>query len=361
MRRVRVSILIITSLLIAVGVVMVYSSSAIYAYEKLQDSMFFLKRHLAFLLVGVALAASAMTVDLEHLRKHSKSLIIISFVLLTLVLVPDIGYQAGGARRWFRLWFFSFQPSEMVKIFLVIYLADILARKGRELKSFFIGIVPSMLVVGVCLGLILFEPDLGTAFLIGSVALVMLFIAGVRVDHIAYMALASLPILYFAIASTPYRRNRVLAFINPWGDPKGTGFQMIQSFLALGSGGLFGVGLGQSKQKLFYLPASHTDFIFSIIGEELGLFGTLSVVLLFLALLVQGMKVAARCTDDYKRFLAFGLVTMISFEALIHIGVSIGSLPTKGLPLPFISYGGSSLIFHMAAVGLLLNVARSSS
>lgn len=358
MRQIRVSILIITSLLIAVGVIMVYSASAIYAYEKLGDSLFFLKRQLLYLFIGVLLTLSAMNLDYKLLKRYSRWLVLISFLLLTLVLIPGIGYEAGGARRWFRFWLFGFQPSEAAKIFLIVYLADILSRKGNELRSFLSGLLPPAVILGICLGLILLEPDLGTAFLLGLVAFIMFFVAGSRIDHLVYMALSVLPFLYLAIFGTPYRRNRILAFLNPWKDPKGTGFQMIQSFLALGSGGILGVGLGRSKQKLFYLPASHTDFIFSIIGEELGFLGTFSVLVLFFVLAAQGMKAAARCPDNFGRLMGFGLISMITLEALIHIGVSIGSLPTKGLPLPFISYGGSSLIFHMVAVGLILNITR---
>ena len=358
MRQTRISILIITSLLIAVGVIMVYSASAIYAYEKLGDSLFFLKRHLVFLFIGVVSALLVMRIDYRHFKKYSYALLFTSLLLLVLVLIPGIGHQAGGARRWFRFWLFGFQPSEAVKICMIIYFADALSRKGNEIRRFLSGFLPPALILGTCLGLILLEPDLGTAALIGFVAVIMFFVSGANIQHMVYMGLLALPFLYFAIFKTPYRRNRVIAFLNPWRDPKGTGFQMIQSFLALGSGGLIGVGLGQSKQKLFYLPASHTDFIFSIIGEELGFLGVLSVLALFFALAIQGMRVVAKCNDHFGRLVSLGIVSMITLEAIIHIGVSIGSFPTKGLPLPFISYGGSSLVFHMIAIGILLSITR---
>jgi cell division protein FtsW len=358
MRQIRVSLLIATSSLIAIGIVMLYSASAIYAYEKFGDSLFFLKRHLLFLLSGLAATIGVMAIDYEVLKKHSKALIALALFLLVLVLVPGIGYQAGGARRWFHVAGFSLQPSEIAKLCIIIYLADIFSRRGVEIRRFIYGFLPPAIVVGSCVGLVLLEPDLGTAITIALIAFVMFFVAGARMDHIGSMVLVAIPFLYFALFKTPYRRSRIVAFLNPWQDPKGSGFQIIQSFLALGSGGLLGVGLGQSKQKLLYLPASHTDFIFAIIGEELGLIGTLSVVMLFFVFTWQGMRVAFRCEDQFGRLLCLGIVSMIALEAIIHVGVSIGSIPTKGLPLPFISYGGSSLVFHMAAVGIVLNVAR---
>jgi len=203
------------------------------------------------------------------------------------------------------------------------------------------------------------QPDLGTTVALGFVVLIMLFVAGVRPAYILSLILASLPILYLLIFSVPYRRARVLAFINPWLDPKGSGFQIIQSQIALGSGGIFGVGLGHSKQKLFYLPAAHTDFIFSIIGEELGLLGTIGVIVLFIIFIQQGIKIIKNAPDRFGYFLSLGLVLMVSFRAIINIGVSCGLLPTKGLPLPFISYGGSSFIFDMVSVGILVNIART--
>jgi cell division protein FtsW len=360
MRQVRLLILITISLLIAIGIIMIYSSSAIYAHERLEDSFYFLKRHLLFLLIGTISTIFVMTLNYEILKKYSPLLVACSMLLLVLVLIPGIGYEAGGARRWFRIWGFGFQPSEAAKWCLIIYFAQVLSKKGGEIKLFLKGFLPPAVILGASLGLILLEPDLGTAISIALIAFIMFFVAGARIKHMAYTLLAALPFLYFAIFRTPYRRNRILAFLNPWQDPKGTGFQIIQSFLALGSGGLIGVGLGQSKQKLFYLPASHTDFIFSIIGEELGLLGTFSVLALFFVFALQGMKISLRCSDDFGRLLSLGIVSMITLEAVIHIGVSIGSIPTKGLPLPFISYGGSSLVFHMMAVGILLNVARGS-
>jgi cell division protein FtsW len=241
---------------------------------------------------------------------------------------------------------------------LIVYVADFIARKGNLIKSFFSGFLPPVCAFGCCAFLVLVQPDLGTTVAISLVVFIMLFIAGTRLEYLISVLLVSLPALYLLIFSVPYRRARVIAFLNPWGDPKGTGFQIIQSQIALGSGGIFGAGLGHSKQKLFFLPAAHTDFIFSIIGEELGLLGTLAVIILFIIFIQQGAKIIKNAPDRFGYFLALGLVLMITVKAAINIGVSCGVLPTKGLPLPFISYGGSSFIFDMVSVGILINIAR---
>jgi len=282
----------------------------------------------------------------------------IALVALVLVLIPGIGREVSGARRWFRFKFISFQPSEFANLALIIYMADFIARKGDKIKSLFKGFIPPICVLGATALLILIQPDLGTVVALGSVILIMLFVAGTRGSYILSLILCSLPAAYFLVFSVPYRRARIMAFLNPWLDPKGTGFQIIQSQIAIGSGGIFGRGLGHSQQKLFYLPAAHTDFIFSIIGEELGLIGTLGVIILFMIFIQQGLKIIKNAQDKFGYFLALGLVLMISLKAIINIGVSCGLFPTKGLPLPFISYGGSSLLFDMVSLGILINIAR---
>ncbi|MDO8436442.1 MAG: putative lipid II flippase FtsW [bacterium] len=359
MRSVRISIFTIVAILISLGIVMIYSASAIYAYEKMGDSLYFLKRHLIYLAVGVGMMLFAMSIDLNILKRFSKPLILASIILLVMVLIPHIGRETAGARRWFHLGPLNFQPSELAKIAMMLYIADMVSRKESAMKSFWYGYIPPILVLGAVVGLILLEPDLGTAITISFITIIMLYVSGVRVKHIALSFLASLPALYILLFSVPYRKKRMLAFLNPWADKQGIGFQIIQSFVALGSGGLFGVGLGQSRQKLFYLPASHTDFIFSIIGEELGLIGTVTVTALFILFVWQGMRIVFKALGTFERLLALGVVSLVALEAMINIGVTAGALPTKGLPLPFISYGGSGLIFHLLAVGLLLNVAKT--
>ncbi|MDD5128216.1 MAG: putative lipid II flippase FtsW [Candidatus Omnitrophica bacterium] len=358
-RKTRINLIIVSVILVCIGIIMIYSSSSIYAWEKYGDSFYFLKRHLVFLSIGILFTFLAMVVDYRLLRKHARLLLWIAFGLLVLVLIPGLGREISGARRWFRFKFISFQPSEFVNLALIIYMADFICRKGEQIKTLFKGFIPPICILGAVSLLILLQPDLGTTIALGSVVLIMLYIAGVRASYIASLILCSLPMVYILVFSVPYRRARILAFLNPWLDPKGSGFQIIQSQIAIGSGGLFGVGLGHSQQKLFYLPAAHTDFIFSIIGEELGLIGTLGVIVLFMIFIQQGLKIIKNAQDKFGYFLAQGLVLMISLKAIVNIGVSCGVFPTKGLPLPFISYGGSSLIFDMVSLGILINIARS--
>jgi cell division protein FtsW len=359
LHKIRKNLLSVSVALICIGVVMIYSASSIYAWEKYKDSAFFLKRHLVFVGLGALLAFFAVLVDYRNFRKYAKPLLIFSFLLMVLVLIPGIGREVAGARRWFRLKFFSFQPSELANLAVIIYISDFLSRKGNLIRDLYRGFLPVMSILGVFCLLILMQPDLGTALALAVVVFLMLFIAGVNLSYLLSLILLSIPVLSLLIFSVPYRRARILAFLNPWADPKGSGFQIIQSQIALGSGGIFGLGLGHSKQKLFYLPAAHTDFIFSIIGEELGLLGTIGIIILLTIFIQQGIKVMKQASDNFGYFLSLGLVLMIGFKAVINIGVSCGILPTKGLPLPFISYGGSSLIFDIISVGILLNISRA--
>lgn len=358
-RNLRINLFGVSVILICIGVVMIFSVSSIYAWEKYKDSFFFLKRHLSFLVIGVFLTFLVMSIDYRKFRRFAKPLLIFSLFLLVLVLIPGISREVSGARRWFRYKFISFQPSELAGMAIIIYIADFISRKDKVIKTFLKGFLPPVCVLGLCTLLILLQPDLGTALAIGVVVFIVLFVSGVRASYLLSIILMGLPMLYILIFSVPYRKMRILSFLNPWLDPKGSGFQIIQSQIALGSGGIFGVGLGHSKQKLFYLPAAHTDFIFSIIGEELGLIGTLGVIILFMIFIQQGLKIIKHASDKFGYFLSLGLVSMISLKAIINVSVSCGLLPTKGLPLPFISYGGSSLIFDMLSLGLLLNIGRT--
>lgn len=358
MRNIRISIFMIIVSLICLGLVMVYSSSAMLSYERYHYTTFFLQHHMLHILIGAALTILVMGLDLRLFRRWVKPLFFLSIILLILVFVPNLGREVGGARRWLRVGLFSFQPSELAKWTTVLFLADILSncsqRQTKLIYSFFFPMVSA----GIVCALILLQPDLGSAVALAIVSIFLFFVAGVKFSYIISLGLLALPVLYFSIFNVPYRRRRILAFLNPWADAKGSGFQIIQSYLALGLGGLWGVGLGQSRQKLFYLPAAHTDFIFSIIAEELGLIGAAVVVILFLLFLWQGMKIALRCSDLFMKLVSFAIVVTIVLAAAVHIAVVCGAVPTKGLPLPFISYGGSSLVFNMMAVGLLLNCAR---
>ncbi len=358
MRTERINLFLITCLLISVGIIMIYSSSAIYAHEIYGDRLYFLKRHLLYLVMGFVAMIASLAFPYTILRRLAKPILGGSIFLLALVLFSPLGKESGGANRWFRVGFVSFQPSEAVKLALVIYLADFLTRKREDLRHFVNGFLPPILVLGFLLSLLLLQPDLGTALSFAAVAMLMFFVGGMRPRYLATMLLSFLSAFAALIYFAPYRMRRIMTFLHPWQDPQGAGFQIIQSFLALGSGGLFGVGLGQSKQKLFYLPACHTDFIFSIIGEELGLVGSLSLLILYLLFSYSAYRILCKVQDRFGRLLGFGIASLLTFESLVNIAVTCGAVPTKGLPLPFISYGGSALIFNLIGVGFLLNISR---
>jgi cell division protein FtsW len=358
MRRTRVYIVLILSTLLGIGVVMVYSSSSIYAWNSMKDSTYFLKKHIIYLMFGFLAMLVSMAIDHNTLKKIAKPLFLISLLFLCLSLVPGLSREVSGAKRWIKIGGFGFQPSELIKVTFIIYLADFLSRRKDIVDNFYYGVLPMLITLAMPLLLILLQPDLGTAISLVSIAFIMLLCSGMNLGYFILAGLAALPALYVLVFRVPYRRARILAFLNPWADPKGIGFQIIQSQIALGSGGLFGQGLGQGKQKLFYLPAAHTDFIFSVIGEEMGIIGAAAVVFLFILLIWQMIKIVRFNNDEFLKFISIGIVSLISIQAVVNIGVSIGMFPTKGLPLPFISYGGSSLVFDMAAMGLLLNTSR---
>jgi len=358
MRPSRLGLLMTTSLLLAIGVVMVYSSSAIFAQEVYGDAAFFLKRHLLFLGLGLLLSGWILTLDPQKIRSLSKPLMGVALLLLIAVLIPGLGHKVAGASRWFRLGPFSLQPSELAQLAAVLYLADILSRKRSELESFIHGVLPALVVLGITLVLILAEPDLGTAVALGVVAALLLFVARVPIKILFPLFLAAIPILIGLVLAKPYRIRRIIAFLDPWADPEGSGFQLIQSLVALGSGGATGLGLGESRQKLFYLPAAHTDFIFSIIGEELGFLGVTLILVLIGLLIWFGIRLALSSPDNFGFFAGLGIVMLIGLEALIHVGVASGAVPTKGLPFPLVSYGGSSMVVNLASIAVLLNVVR---
>lgn len=358
LRRARALLFGSATLLTALGIVMIYSASAIYAHDRYGDSAYFFKRHVVYVVFGGVLAMLAYTADMKGLRKNAKRILIAMLVLMVFVLIPHVGHSTGGARRWFKLAGISFQPSEFLKLALIVYFADFLDRRKDRLSDMRHTVIPALWVLGLCSGLVFLQPDLGTAVTLALVALLLFFAAGFKLTYLLAVITAALPALCYAMLAKPYRRKRLLAFFHPWEDPRGVGFQIIQSFLALGSGGLVGVGLGRSQQKLFYLPESHTDFIFSIIGEELGFLGTSAVVILFMVFIFAGMVVVFRSKNFFLQLVGLGLVGLIGFEAVINMGVSLGALPTKGLSLPFISYGGTALMANMIVVGLLMNISR---
>ncbi|HEV8354163.1 MAG TPA: putative lipid II flippase FtsW [bacterium] len=345
--------------LVGIGVVMVYSASSIVAADLVGDSAFFFKRQAMWAGAGFAALLVVQRLHYEKLRRITPVLLLIALAALLLVLVPGIGRVAGGARRWISLGGpLAFQPAEAAKLALILYLANFLANRGADVTQLRRGVVPPLVVTGVMFVLILAQPDMGTAVLIAVCTMGVLFVGGARISHLTGVALAGVPLFAVAVLGEDYRRQRILAFLNPWADPRGSGFHIIQSLLALGSGGLFGTGLGNSRQKFFYLPERHTDFIFSIVGEELGLIGTLAILILLAFVAYRGFQVARRAPDRYAALLAGGITGMIVLQAIMNIGVTTGVLPITGVPLPFLSFGGSSLLVTMIGVGIVLNISQ---
>jgi cell division protein FtsW len=300
----------------------------------------------------------ASRLDYMLWRQWAVPIVIITGIMLILVLIPSIGLVANGARRWLRLGPVSIQPAELVKVVTVLYLAAYLARKENRLEEFVPGFLPPLVVVGVLSVLVLVQPDLGTVVVLGTVTMGLLFLAGAPLRYLAGVLLSAVPLVLILILRSPYRRQRLMTFLEPWKDPTGAGFQVSQSFLAFGSGGAFGVGLGESKQKLFFLPEAHTDFVLALIGEELGLIGTVTVMVLFAAVVLKGFQIAGRAREPFGRYLALGITLLFGVQALINACVVTGMLPTKGLTLPLVSYGGSSLMVSLLAIGILLSISR---
>jgi len=360
MRRHRPDLVLLGTILalLGIGFIMVYSSSAVRGYIQFDDPYHFLKMELMWAIMGLAAMAISMFVDLRRLRKFVKPALIVAIALLIAVKIPGIGRRVNGADRWIGLGPMSIQPSEVIKLSMVFVMAHILALDPQKIQSFRKGVLPILGLLGVIAGLIMLQPDLGTTLVIAGTTFFMLIAAGARTSHIVSLAGLGLGLVVAAIAAAPYRMRRIFAFLDPWADPLGKGYQTIQALLALGPGGLFGLGLGQSRQKFLYLPENHTDFIFAMIGEELGFVGASLVILLFFLFAWRGFRVAMRAPDAFMGFLAVGLTAMVSIQAMVNMGVVSGVLPVTGITLPFISYGGTSLVFTMLGVGLLLNISR---
>ncbi|WLR52249.1 stage V sporulation protein E [Bacillus tianshenii] len=347
-----------TFLLLTVGLIMVYSASAIWADYKFDDSFFFAKRQLLFAGVGIVAMFFMMNVDYWTWRTHSKLLLLVCFGLLLVVLIPGVGLVRGGARSWLGVGAFSIQPSEFMKLAMIAFLAKYLSEHQKKITSFKRGLVPSLGLVMTAFGLIMLQPDLGTGTVLVGTCVVMIYTAGARISHFVALGVVGLAGFVGLIASAPYRIKRITSFLDPWQDPLGSGFQIIQSLYAIGPGGLLGLGLGKSRQKFFYVPEPQTDFIFSIIAEELGFIGGTFVLLLFAVLLWRGIRIALGAPDLFGSFLAVGIVSMIAIQVMINIGVVTGLMPVTGITLPFLSYGGSSLTLILVAIGILLNISR---
>lgn len=351
-------ILIIALGLTGMGLLMVYSSSMNFAFmEHGGNSAYYFTRQLVFAVLGVITMYIAMKFPYEYYKKLTPFLLFAVFVLMLLVMTP-LGHEVNGARRWLNLGFTNIQPSEFVKIALIIYLASIYSRKQEYIDQFWRGVIPPLFVVGLFFGLILFQRDLGTAMSLIIFTLVMLFCSGARFKHM--FALGIMAVGLFAVFGflQQYRLIRIMTFLDPWADRQGAGYQLVQSLLAIGNGGLTGSGFNNSIQKQFYLPEAHTDFIFSIFAEEFGLIGVTIILLAFLVLIIRGIQVSTRCPDAFGTLLGLGIVSMIGIQTLINVGVASGSIPVTGITLPFISYGGSSLLLTLGSIGILLNISR---
>lgn len=347
--------------LCSLGVLMVYSSSSAYALDRYGDQLYFLKRHVLYLGIGVsAMLAMALTPH-SMLKKLVYPGYLAGLTMLAAVLIPGVGKEVGGATRWADLGFLTFQPSEIAKYCLVLYLAYSLTKKSEKMHTFSIGFMSHAVLAGLYIVLLLLEPDFGLAAIVLAVLVAMLFVGGIRFVYLAATGLIALLFVTWAIMSQGYRIDRIMSFLNPWQDPLGSGYQAVQSFTAFGLGGLTGTGLGNSSQKLFFLPEAHTDFIFSIIGEELGFLGVAAVILAFGYLLFRGIRIAARAHDRFSCYLVFGCIMLITLQAATNMAVAVGLFPTKGLTLPLVSYGGSSLVSTLGAIGVILSASRETS
>jgi cell division protein FtsW len=360
-QRCNAGILLASLVLTGFGVVAVYSASAIIAMDRYQDAYFFLRRQLIFASVGVAAMLVAMQIDYRQLQRWAPMSLVVTLLLLGAVILPGLGKEAGGARRWLPLGRVSFQPAELSKLTLVLYLASRLSAsqpgQGRLTRAYlFLASIIGALFMGTLL-----QPDVGTAVLLLGIAVIVLFLGGVPLRHLVGLLVVPLPLLYVSLLHVGFRWRRLLAFWDPWAVRLDAGFQIVQSLLAFGNGGIVGVGPGASKQKLFFLPEAHTDFVFAVIGEEFGFLGCSAVLGCFGVLLWQGMAVAERAQTLFARYAAAGITSMIVLQAVMNVAVVVGFLPTKGLPLPFVSYGGSSLVVTLVAVGILLGISARTS
>ncbi len=352
------TIILVVVILIGIGLVMVFSASYVISAEGRNDPYFFLRRQVFWTMLGLIGMWFFSRFDYRKLRPLSPLLVLISLALLTLVFIPGIGIEINEAKRWIGVGTFTIQPSEFTKLALVIFTAAYFSGRSVKMEDFWSGAFIPLMVAGISFLFILGQPDLGTGLVILASTFILIFLAGIPVKQIIYMGVAFVVALIPLTVFRSYRLKRLTTFLDPWADPLGEGWHTIQSLYALGSGGLFGVGLGRSRQKLYYLPEPHNDFIFAIIGEELGLAGAVAVLLLFFVLIWRGMRVALMVQDTFGSLLAAGITFMIGIQVFINIGVVTATLPVTGLNLPLVSAGGSSMLFNLCALGILLNISR---
>lgn len=350
------TLFMVTIVLLAVGIAMVYSASFAKSLDDAGDPLYFFKRQLLWAMLGVPVMWVFSHIEYVYWWRAARAALYSALFLLVVVLL--VGVARGGAERWIDFGFFSFQPSEWTKYALVIYFARYFAERRHVVHDFRRGLGPWLLVLGVVSVLIMLQPDLGTTLAIGGASVLMAFLAGARISHLVGLGLAALPALVVAIVQSEYRWRRIIAFLNPWADPQDTGYHLIQGLLALGSGGWFGLGFGLSRQKIWYLPEQHTDFIFAVVGEELGLLGTLTVLALYAVFIWRGYRTAATAPDTFGALLAAGITSVVALQVVVNVGVVTATLPITGITLPLISYGGSSLVVTLAGIGILLNISR---
>lgn len=340
------------------GLMMIYSSSCVWAEYKFNNSYHYVINQFIFFLIGLFIMITVSKIDYKIYYKYANIILFICFILLVLVLIPGIGSVRNGSRSWFGIGGFGIQPSEACKIGLIIFASKYLSLNERYIKKFFSGVLPILFVVLIFFGLIMLQPDLGTGVILFLSIISILFIAGVDLKFFIFGGVIGIIGVIVLILIAPYRMDRITSFINPWEDVLGTGFQIIQSLYAIGPGGLLGTGFLNSVQKHFYLPEPQTDFIFSIICEEFGVVGSIIVVSLFLIIFYRGIKISLKCTDSFSKYLCFGILFQLIFQTIMNLFVVTGLIPVTGVTLPFISYGGSSLLISMASIGIILNISR---
>jgi cell division protein FtsW len=348
--------------LLVIGIIMIYSTSSARVVDDVSPMNITFLKHIMWIAIGLGGMLIMMKIDYHYLQKYSTVIFIIALTGLVVVLIPKIGTVSYGARRWIRFGgYIGYQPSEFAKLAMVIFMSSYIAKNREKMSTFAKGFVVPVVLIGVVSLLILKEPDFGTSMFITMISFMLIMVGGTRVIYMIFTAIASIPHIYQIMHKIPtYQKNRLLAFRDPWQDPTGIGYQIIQSWIALGSGGIKGLGLGESRQKLFFLPMSDNDFVFSIIGEEFGLVGTTCIIFMFALLTWQGIRICKVAPDAFGFFLALGITVSIALQAAINIAVVTGSIPTKGLPLPFISTGGSSILLSLLGIGILLNIAKRS-
>ncbi|MGB5157811.1 putative lipid II flippase FtsW [Desulfobacterium sp. N47] len=353
-----IKLLLPVFMLVIAGIIMVYSASSVLALKKFGTDYYFLKKQAMFAIAGVIALVTCRHLNYRYYRVLAYPLLIFSIILLIAIHIPGIGFSAGGSARWIRIGGLTIQPSEFARLSMIIYLAYSIDKKRENIKDFYVGLLPHVIVLAIFTALILLQPDFGSVVILCALAWIMLFVGGARIRYLASAVLMLLPVAYFFMVSASYRVRRLMSFRNPWQYSADEGYQIVHSLMAFGTGGIWGTGIGNGYQKLHYLPEPHTDFILSVIGEELGLIGVVVIIILYAVILFRGINIARKTEDSFGALLATGITIAIGMQVCINMGVTLGLLPTKGLTLPFLSYGGTSLLINMAAIGILMNIGN---